>query len=197
MSFENDSTIDKQVKAALDRRVGNAVKRGVTTDYIELLKQRIVKRTQLGVGVDPETGDAMKLPPLSESYKDQRKGKARFYTDKSGKKIRVSKTKDNSDYVKKPKLAGTTNPSKSNLTATGQLLKSLTVVKLRITGGVSYLIRVGDRRGRGLFDQPSNIGNRQLVDYLSRQGRHFLGFTNAQKNRVAREIRQIIRKLGN
>ena len=197
MSFENDSTIDKQVKAALDKRVGNAIKQGVTTDYIELLKQRIVKRTQLGVGVNPQTGDAMKLPPLSESYKEQRQGKARYYTDKNGKKIRVSKNKNNSDYVKKPRLAGTTKPAKSNLTATGQLLNSLTVVKLKITGGVSYLIRVGDRRGRGLFDQPTSIGNKQLVDYLSRQGRHFLGFTNAQKNRIAREIRQIIRKLGN
>lgn len=197
MSFKNDGSIDKQVREALDKRVGGALKRGITSDYIELLKQRLIKRTQLGIGVDPNTGDAMKLPPLSDSYKEQRQGKVRYYTDKAGKKIRVTKSKNTTDYVKKPRLSGNTKPAKSNLTATGQLLNSLTVVKLKIKGGVSFMIRVADRRGRGLFDQPSTIGNKTLVSYLAGQGRHFLGFTNAQKNRVAREVRQIIRKLAN
>ena len=99
---------------------------------------------------------------------------------------------NNTDYVKKPRLAGTTTPAKSNLTATGQLLKSLTVVKARISGGVQYFIRIGDRRGRGLFDSPKTIGNKKLVEYLAEQGRTFFGFTKSQKNQITKEIRQII-----
>jgi hypothetical protein len=111
MSFSNDNTIDKQVKEALDKRVGGAIKKGITTEYIELLRDRIVKRTRLGIGVDPESGAGVKLEPLSDNYKEMRQGKARFYTNKAGKVVKVEKNKDNSDYVKKPKLAGTTRPA--------------------------------------------------------------------------------------
>ena len=194
MSYKNAKTIDKQIDKSVSNAVGQALKRGVTTQYIEELKDRIVDRTRLGIGVDPKTGNSMKLPKLSESYKEVRQGKARYYTSKSGKKIRVGKDKTNSDYVKKPKLAGTTTPAKSNLTATGQLLKSLTVVKIKLKSGVAYLIRVGDNRGRGLFDAPSTIGNKKLVEYLADQGRTFLGFTKSQKNVIRKEIRQIILK---
>ena len=194
MSYSNDDTIDKQIKKAVESKVRDAVNEGINLAYVDTLKDRIVKRTRLGVGVDPATGNSYKIPPLSENYKEVRQGKARFYTDKAGNVHKVLKNSSNSDYVKKPRLAGTTTPAKSNLTATGQLLKSLTTVKLKFQGGVAYMIRVGDRRGRGLFDAPSTIGNKQLVKYLAAQGRSFFGFTKSQKNQITKEIRHMIIK---
>jgi len=194
MSYSNDDTIDKQIRKSVEDKVKKAVNEGINLKYVEELKDRIVSRTQLGIGVDPETGVSIRLLKLSDSYKEQRQGKARYYTGANGKIVRVGKNKTNSDYVKKPRLSKTTTPAKSNLTATGQLLKSLTVVKAKIQGGVAYFIRVGDKRGRGLFDSPSTIGNKKLVEYLAEQGRTFLGFTKSQKNQITKEIRQIIIK---
>tara|TARA_R110000764_G_scaffold66038_1_gene137867 strand:+ start:513 stop:1106 length:594 start_codon:yes stop_codon:yes gene_type:complete len=194
MAYKNVNTVDKQIEKSVSKAVGQALKKGVTTQYVESLKDRIADRTRLGIGIDPKTGNSMRLPKLSESYKETRQGKARYYTSKSGKKIRVGKNKNNSDYVKKPRLADTTTPARSNLTATGQLLKSLTVVKIKLKSGIAYIIKVGDKRGRGLFDAPSTIGNKKLVEYLAAQGRTFLGFTKSQKNQISREIRQMIRK---
>tara|TARA_R110000868_G_C10972634_1_gene770625 strand:+ start:12546 stop:13139 length:594 start_codon:yes stop_codon:yes gene_type:complete len=194
MSYRNEKEIDIQIRKSVNEKVKKAINKSINIDYVDTLKDRIVKRTQLGIGVDPSTGNSYKLPPLSQNYKETRQGKARFYTDKAGNVVKVTKNKNNKDYVKKPRLASTTTPAKSNLTATGQLLKSLTTVKSRFQGGVAYIIRVGDKRGRGLFNTPPTIGNKQLVKYLASQGRNFLGFTKSQKNQITREIRQIIIK---
>jgi len=194
MGYKNESTIDKQIRLAVESKVKKAVNKGINIQYVDELKDRIVKRTQLGIGIDPDTGSSMRFEPLSDNYKETRQGKSRWYTNKAGKRIKVEKSKTNKDYVKKPKLASTTTPAKSNLTATGQLLKSLTTVKMKFKGGVAYMIRVGDKRGRGLFNAPSTIGNKQLVKYLEDMGRYFLGFTKSQKNQITREIRQIIIK---
>lgn len=193
MTFRNKDTIDKQIQEVVDGKLRRALDKGIDGSFAEAQKTKIVKRTQLGIGVD-ERGNGYKFPKLSENYKEMRQGKARWYTDKSGKKIRVPKNKGNTDFVKKPKLAGTTTPAKSNITATGQLLKSLTTVKVKMTGGIKWIIRVGDRRGRGLFGYPSSIGNRELVKILESKGRRFMDFTNAQKNQISREIRLIIIK---
>ena len=194
MSYKNIDEFDKQAQEALTKKVRKALDQGIDGSYADSLKDKIVKRTQLGIGVDP-SGQAYKLPPLSDNYKEMRQGKARWYTDKSGRKVKVTKAEDSSgSFVKKPKIAGTTTPAKSNLTATGQLLKSLTTVKVRVEGAVSWIIRIGDNRGRGLFGYSSNIGNRELAKILAAKGRRFMGFTRSQQNEIAREIRQIIIK---
>ncbi len=195
MTYRNAKTIDKQITKSMNKAVGDAVRRGVNTEYVEELRDRVVERTQLGIGVDPETGNSVKLPPLSSNYKEMRQGKARWYTDKNGKRVKVTKAQDKTgQFVKKPTLANTTTPAKSNLTATGQLLKALTVVKVRLQGGVAFFIRVKDQRGRGLFGYPASVGNKELVKLLAAKGRTFLGFTKSQKNQIRREIRQIIIK---
>ena len=195
MGYRNSKTIDDQIRVSVNKAVGDALRKTVTTEYVEKLKDRIVDRTQLGIGVDIKTGNSKPLDKLSDNYIEQRSGKARWYTTKSGKKVKVTKEEDKSgEFVKKPKLANTTTPSFSNLTATGQLLKSLTVVKNKIKGGVIYYIRIGDRRGRDLFGYQSKIGNKKLANILADQGRTFFGFTKSQKNQISREIRQMIRK---
>lgn len=191
MSFKNANTIDKQVSESVTKAVAQAVNQGVTQAYVEELKDRVVNRTRLGIGVNPINGKGYKLPPLSEGYKTARKGTKIAKQNKfDAKRKRNAKKKE----LPPPKLTSTTTPSKSNLTATGQLLRSLTVAKARITGGVAFFINVGDNRGKDLFGRSSKIGNKTLVGYLAQQGRVFLGFTNSQKNQITKEIRQIILK---
>lgn len=188
MSYNNINDFDKQAQAAIVRKLSKALDDTVGGSYPEEVKNRIVKRTQLGIGVD-EDGNAYKLPALSDNYKEMRQGKARWYTV-NGRKIKVTE----GESVKKPRLSGTTKPAKSNMTATGQLLKSLTVVKLKLADAVGWSIRVGANRGRGLFGYPSSWDNKQIVAHWAANGRRFLGLTKAQKNQISREIRQIIIK---
>ena len=194
MSYNNKEDIDKLMTKALEAKILAALDAGVNGSYAEKVKDRVVKRTQLGTGVDPNTGSSEKLKALSANYKEMRQGKARWYTSKSGAKIKVMK-EDAPDWVKKPDLASTTTPAKSNLTATGQLLKSLRVVRSKVSEGIQFIISIDDKRGPGLFGYPAKIGNKELVGILAAQGRKFFGFTKSQKNEISNEIRQIIIKL--
>ena len=188
MTILNEKDIDKQILAAVKKKVGQALGDITSGKYPDGVKDRIVKRTRLGIGVDKD-GNAYKFPALSDNYKEVRQGKARFFTI-NGKKIKIIK----GDLVKKPRLHATTRPAKANNTATGQLLKSLTTVKLKIAGSIGWSIRVGDNRGRGLFGASSKIGNKELVGYLAAAGRRFMGITKAQRNEISRDIRHMIIK---
>jgi len=188
MSYENIDDFDKQVMKALRKKVGSALGAIASGSYPDEVKDRIVKRTKLGIGVDPR-GNGYKFPALSTNYREVRQGKARWFTI-NGQKIKLIK----GDLVKKPRLHSTTTPAKSNLTATGQLLKSLTTVKIKTAQGIGWAIRVGDNRGRGLFGGSSKIGNKELVGYLAAKGRRFMALTRSQKNEISRDIRHMIQK---
>lgn len=194
VAYRDIDKLNEELNKVISEKLERATKRGLNQQYATTLKNRIVKRTQLGTGVDPDTATSYKFPPLSDSYKQQRRGEVRFYTDKQGRKIAVRKNENNTDYVKKPRLAQTTKPSKSNITATGQLLRSVTAIRRKVGKNIEFIFTVGDRRGRGLFDQPSTIGNKELVDILERNGRQFLGFTRSQLNQIRRDVRQFIRQ---
>lgn len=230
MSFRNEEEIDKMIKAAVDAKVKKALDKGIDMSFADAQKLKIVRRTQLGIGVD-ERGEAYRLPPLSDSYKEQRRGEARWITLKDGRKVKIGGKAKKPEGLSKPdvpastrkkrkkrgqgilkkllkkknprkkkpqkrlrNLAATTTPGKSNLTATGQLLKSLTTVKMKMEGGVRWIIRIGDNRGRNLMGDSSKIGNRKLADILEAQGRRFFGFTKSQKKQMAREVRLILKK---
>ena len=211
---------------------------GFDQQYVDELKDRIVNRTRLGIGINPVTGKSERLERLSENYKEVRRGDARWVTLPNGKVVKIKskdapkkkpkkpeglsepdvpKTKRRKKSIgsriikifskKKPKtkkkkskvrrltnLASTTTPSKSNVTATGQMLKALTTVKIKTENGVKFSIRLGDNRGRNLDGKTSAIGNREVNEYLEKQGRKWLGFTKPQLNQISREIRQIIIK---
>lgn len=204
-----NNDIDKEIRNAVLKKVSTAINKGFNQEYVETIRDRIVKRTQLGIGVDPETGASQRLKPLADVTKKVRKNQARVIGIKGGGKIvytdgteekglsrKSRKTRKESfkAFFGDVKLAKTTTPSKSNLTATGQLLKSLTVIKIKIRNAVAFKITVADRRGRDMFGNPSKIGNKQLVEYLKEQGRTFLGLTKSQRNQIAKEIRQILKK---
>jgi len=168
VSFSNEDTIDEQVKEVLKGKLEKAISTQISLEYTNVLKERIKKRTRLGIGVDPKTGNSERLKPIQDRYKKVRK--------------------------KSPRLSSQTTASRSNLTATGQMINSLTSVKIKLQDGIKFVFTVGDKRGIGLDGKPSKIGNKKLVDYQEKQGRKWLGFTKPQINQISREIRQIIIK---
>lgn len=184
----------KQLLAALRKKTDRAISKTMTQAYAEEIKDDLVKRTKLGNGFDPATENTIKLPKLSDNYKEMRQGKSRWFTTKDGKRIKVKKGKNNTDFVKKPKLSNTTTPAKSNITATGQLLRSLSVVKIKKKAGAIFKIVIGDNRGRGLFGYPSTIGNKELVKILAAKGFTWFGFTKSQTNKITRETEKRLKK---
>lgn len=90
----------------LEIRLQTAINKAFSTQELSSLAEEIIKdiklRTKLGKGVMADGGAVVKLKPLSESYKKQRK------------KLKQS-----------GELSPDTTPSKSNLTKTGEMLDSL------------------------------------------------------------------------
>ncbi len=114
----------KQLLAALKKKTDRAISKVMTQSLAEEMKDDIVRRTKLGNGIDPVTENTVKLPKLSDNYKEMRQGKSRWFSTKDGKRVKVIKIKNNGDFVKKPTLDSTTTPAKSNVTASGQLLRA-------------------------------------------------------------------------
>jgi hypothetical protein len=205
---KDNNKISKQLEKAIQGKITGAITRGFSDEYANELKTRIQKRTQLGTGIDPKTGASKRLKPLADITKLVRQNKARIYSTKSGGKIVYTDGTEEEGLSRKQKkrkgeifksvagnirLSDKTKPAKSNLTATGQLINSLTVVKIKIAGTKAYLLTLGDRRGRDMFGNSSKIGNKKLNEYVSVE-RPWLGFTRSQVNEIKRDIRQFIVK---
>jgi len=160
MSFKVDLSGLKIKLDKLEKAVDNAIDDKLAKDTANQVR----KRTQLGYGVD-ENGKQVKLEPLSIDYKETRK-------------------------KNKTRLSGNSTPGKSNLTATGQMLKGLTgrakdnQIFIRITGS----------RTTDLTGYPSNLSNAEVADFVEEQGRRFMDLTNAEKNQLIRTLRQKILK---
>lgn len=192
--------IKKELTKVLTNKLEKALRQGITMEYVEELKDRIVTRTRVGIGVDPETGRGERLKKLSPKYIQQRKGsktiKRRNVIDTRRRKAAKEESERRGEKVK-PNLTSLTTPGKSNLTATGQLLNSLTVIKLKIKDGWGFQIRVPESiRGRDFLGRANKRGltNRKLAEYVAEKGRAFMGFTKSQQNIIAKEIREFILK---
>lgn len=167
----NLSNISKKITD----KINKSVKFSVDRELAEKTADQIRTRTRLGFGVD-ENGRQERLKPLAESYREQRKGNIAFFTNQFGVKIPfVPKTK--------PKLSSLTTPSKSNLTNTSQMLDS---IKGKAKNGVMFISITGLRR--------DGFTNKEIADFVEDQGRTFFNLTNAEKNQLAREIKNRILK---
>lgn len=142
------------------------------------VRARVIARTRIGRGVNPGTGKQTRLKKLSRSYIAQRKGDIAFFT-KNGKVI---------PFVPKsaPRLSPNTTPSKSNLTATGQLLAA---IRARAKNQMIILF-FKDKRGKDLSGQQSKLSNSELKDIVEANGRSFFGVTIPERNFIARLVRQ-------
>lgn len=118
--------------------------------------EQIQRRTRLGKGVT-EGGALEKLSELSDSYKDKRK---------------------------KSKLDGTTKPNKSNLTFTGQLLKSLRGKRQ----GVSFFFTLNNQRD-------DDVTNSEIANWQADKGRRFFDLSTSERKGLARKIAQVLKDL--
>ena len=205
-----EETILKANKA-IDLAFLEVSQRRNTRQYAEDIKNKIITRTKLGFGVDP-SGKQLRFKPLSESYKEQRKGRLRFFKNKNGgtwvvdttltaktfNSLRPSKTakkqyKDNKGITKVYNLDQTTTPSKSNLTATGLLLRSISSVGKTGQMIISLKNKVYEK---GLYrERPKSIKTTsEVFDYVSKI-RPFFGLTNPQFNLLFKDIAKEIDRI--
>jgi len=124
----------------------------------EFASEIIKKRTRLGFGVVKAGADRSKLKSLSEKYKV----------------LRQSLT-----------LSDQTTTNRSNLTSTGQLLDSISVIissEKKVTFGPT-----GERQNS---NEPSNS---KLAEYVSEQGRPFINLSGAEIKQIKNEVSKKLR----
>lgn len=137
-----------RLEKALDVAISQRTTRAVAEEAIKI----IVRRTRLGYGVAENYGTRYRLPPLSSSYIEQRR--------------------------RSRELSSTTAPRKSNLTFTGQMLESVSIIKINDRGNLS-IEATGKRR-------QSKLTNLQVARFNAANGRVF--------NKLSRlEFQQLIR----
>lgn len=136
-------------------------------DFDFLLKDipdQIKKRTQLGKGVSDNGGALQKLKPLeSELYKKARQRN-------------------------KANLDKNTKPNRSNLTATGQMLNSITGVR----SGTKFTFSLKDSRKNDLSGNPSRVTNTDVMGFQEKQGRPFFYLAKPEITLFTRKIKDII-----
>lgn len=143
-------------------------------------------RTRLGFGARESGANREKLKPLSETYIEQRKGLAAYFTlngktvkykpDENGQKMKINREK--------------TSPTKSNLTKTGQMLDSMDVIKVS-----SNVITVGPTGVRS----DDGIPNEVVAELVSEGGRPFNNLTKVElkrlRDKIARDLEQKLSKV--
>ncbi len=123
----------------LDRGVKEAFYKKTMKELGELAIDAIVERTQKGYGVEKTGGSNRKFKPLSASYIEYRRRN-------------------------RQKLDSTTNPTKSNLTFTGRMLRSMRVKDVsnnHVVWGPSNDIRKG------------GVTNAEIAQFQAENGRPF------------------------
>jgi hypothetical protein len=123
----------------------------------------IQKRSRQGKDVEGQNFDA-----LSKEYKKQRKRNSR-------------------------NLDETTTPNKSNVTATGQMLKSMRAEGVK---GKIVINPPSGNRSKELSGSSPRISNREVARYVQEDGRRFFGLTDKQKTELTRDVKNVLlRKL--
>lgn len=141
----------------------------------------IRRRTLLGFGVPDNGQPRERLKPLSESYKQQRRGNLAFFTDKLGRVRPIRNPK------RKPRLSNKTSPAKSNLTFTGEYLDSF----------MSFVKGLGKVEVRPTGTRPDGLTNTEVAEFVSDERPHFNLSNNEIKqleNQLSRDLESIIKK---
>jgi hypothetical protein len=159
MSAERDikSIINKILKT-----FNETAKVAVLKDLAEFTIDMIVKRTRLGYGVSRVRGsnstkaegiEKVKLKPLSPGYVLQRK--------------------------KSRRLSNLTTAKKSNLTFTGQMLKSMGIIKIK-----QGQVVIGPSGSRD-----DGRTNQEIAGYVTEQGRPFNDLYGLEQDKLTRYFR--------
>lgn len=176
MAFKMRVTNLKEVLSSFSRIFSTEIKsKELLTDIGNDSKVRIQQQTRLGKDL---TKEKVPQPGLSDKYISFRRSLAKGIKKKNRNGTII---KPDPDFFK---------PNRSNLTLTGQLLKSLEISVNQSSGEVS--IRPSGQRDDGFM-------NEDVARDLKAQGRTFLGLDNVGiqliKKRILDEIRrEIIKK---
>lgn len=142
------------------REIERAIRsRSFLTQIAKLERDIICKRVKSGYGVTGETGNVgrEKLKALSTKYVKRR--------EKVGVKGEFG------------------SPRRSNLTFTGQLLKS---IRFSISGATISLEIPPTQRSEGTST------NAEVADYVSKAGREFFALTQGEQRIVVRKIKDLL-----
>ena len=139
-------------------------------EFADFAGNLIKKRTRLGRGVPFQGAESQRLKPLSERYKQQRRGLRTI--NKSG--TALTKRRFN------PDLSTDTQPAKSNLTYTGQLLDS---ISSRGKDGE------GDVFMKNLRSD-SSLTNNEIAEFVQKD-RPFFNLSRAEISQLQKKIRDI------
>ena len=173
---------NKEVIDKIKRDIEAGLKDNKELDFIlKEVPEQIEKRTRLGKGT-VDGGANEKLKPLSPSYIMAREG------FKVGEVHFNAKTKKSVKKVKfkakgLPKLSELTTPRKSNLTLTGQLLKSIEGIRK----GTLFTFSLKGKRDDGLT-------NEQVGKYVKEGGRSFFSLSKSEKQGLSRKIAKVIKE---
>lgn len=159
--MSKNTEVFKRLEDKLERLVKDSFTQAVTQSLANDIAQQIKKRTRLGYGVD-ESGNQVRLAPLKESTIQRRE-----------------------DYSEN--LSDAARPSRSSLTATGQLLDAIKGV-----GSVARVeITIKGNRTKELDGSRSRINNTQLSKFVQVL-RPFFGLTRPERNRFVRQVKDTI-----
>lgn len=193
-NFEfNQKLLFAKAKRVLANLGDVAVDDFLKRDLAQYTKTMIYRRVKAGKGVTStrtrfEITNHQRFKPLSNNYKSFRRTgivtfQAKQYT---GRFYEVVTAKIN---VGKPTLGEFASPNKSNLTMTGQMLKSMTFKISKI--GFTILIPETVRRG-------SKVTNAQIARWVQKD-RPFMNLTAGEvrivKSRMKNQIMKRLRKL--
>lgn len=166
--------LDKALKSIKKDILDTTERSGVLNEAAQMSMEAIRQKTRAGLSMantNPQ-GRATKLPPLSKSYQEFRKGKVSFYKGKQGQTYPVNEASDKLNDVDPQYF----RPTFANNTLTGQLLKAL---KYRITSKTSFEIFVANTRREG-----DDHTNKEVAQFLKDQGRGFLGIDSPTTERI-------------
>jgi len=168
-------SVEKQIQEILERRVNRFVKAGQSKELLDKVGKeavsQVVKRTRLGQGVRPPGGGAAsKLLPLKDITKKYR-----------------SRYSNN--------LSPFTRDSRSNLTATGQLLDSITYRILNGTKSKIIQLFFKDNRTYELNGGRARVRNDKLAGHVQKQGRSFFYLAQFEIKKIRSIIFDALDKL--
>jgi hypothetical protein len=159
------SASDKLRKLA---RASDEVVFKVNLDYLLDDIPKIIRvRTRLGKGV--KDGKATRLKALKSSTKKHRE---RY----------------------KGELSPETSPSRSGLTATGQMLESIAGKISKATGSLRVIFLITGKRTKELSGSSPTSTNDDIARYAREKGRPFFNLTDSERNGIQRKVAQTIKK---
>jgi hypothetical protein len=171
------NALEKKLKRFLIKELAN---KALLNKIGEFVKDRIVQFTRSGKSI--AGAKAKKLKKLSDSYIQTRRGALHFRTSQQGNVFPIEGPDERLKTVDKEFF----DPDFSNLTFTGQLLRSLKA-KVDLKARTIDIMPTGNR-----FD--SNLSNQDVAKFVAEQGRPFIGLDDKGIKRVKALIIQDLRK---